>query len=454
MPNTWIRKINESNSRLHKEDVIRQALEAATLGAKDADAFLGLAWHAYNPYETFHIKKVPTTKNYTNKSNDIQDFINFLDRLKNRDVTGNAALSELERVSMNYDSDLWNEILRPTLLKDLRIGATVKTFNKIVKGTKYQIPVFECQLATDSAKHEKKLQGRKIIEPKLDGIRALALVDKHFVDKTKVVIYSRSGKVLENFGHIEEQLSECLKLWYSGTPWQDNRIDKFIFDGEIVSDNFQALMKQARRKSDIDTTKSVFNIFDVIPLAYFNKGKWSMTQEKRTYDWLGSLRNRVNANCQSLHIIDPFVVDLDTAEGHNQMHRYATDMVKMGYEGIMIKDVDAPYECKRSTSWLKWKPTITLDLTLVGMEEGTGRNKGRLGALVCEGVDDGKQICVSVGSGLSDENRDDFWARQNELKGYIVEVKADAITQNQDGTYSLRFPRFEGFRGFEPGEKI
>jgi DNA ligase-1 len=59
-----------------------------------------------------------------------------------------------------------------------------------------------------------------------------------------------------------------------------------------------------------------------------------------------------------------------------------------------------------------------------------------------------------VGSGFSDDNRIDYWSARDRLAGNIVEVRADAITQNQDGTYSLRFPRFKGFRGFEVGEKI
>jgi DNA ligase-1 len=50
--------------------------------------------------------------------------------------------------------------------------------------------------------------------------------------------------------------------------------------------------------------------------------------------------------------------------------------------------------------------------------------------------------------------RECFWEAQEDLIGKIVEVRADAITQNQDGTYSLRFPRFKGFRGFEVGEKL
>jgi DNA ligase-1 len=103
---------------------------------------------------------------------------------------------------------------------------------------------------------------------------------------------------------------------------------------------------------------------------------------------------------------------------------------------------------------MKWKPTITVDLNITGTEEGTGRNKGRLGALICEGVDNGRDIRVNVGSGLRDSDRDEFWSLRTDLPGRIVEVEADAVTQNQDGTYSLRFPRFVRFRGWEPGEKV
>jgi DNA ligase-1 len=120
----------------------------------------------------------------------------------------------------------------------------------------------------------------------------------------------------------------------------------------------------------------------------------------------------------------------------------------------MIKDPKAPYETKRTVSWLKLKPFIEVSLTVVAVEEGTGRNVGKLGALVCEGVDDGKRIRVNVGSGFTDSDRDVFWLDRETIIGQIVEVRADAITQNQDGSYSLRFPRFLHFRGFDRGEKI
>jgi DNA ligase-1 len=118
----------------------------------------------------------------------------------------------------------------------------------------------------------------------------------------------------------------------------------------------------------------------------------------------------------------------------------------------MIKDPQAIYECKRTASWLKLKPWIEVSLTVVETEEGTGKNVGRMGALVCEGLDDGRHIRVNVGSGFTDQQREDFWNCRAD--GYVVEVRADAVTQNQDGSYSLRFPRFLRFRGFDRGEKL
>ena len=147
-------------------------------------------------------------------------------------------------------------------------------------------------------------------------------------------------------------------------------------------------------------------------------------------------------------------MDLDTAEGHDIMRRFAEAAVTEGYEGIMIKSLDAPYECKRSDFWMKWKPTISVDLNIVGFEEGTGRNAGRLGAFICEGDDNGRRIRVNVGSGFSDSDRDQYWSRRDLLLDHLVEVQADAVTQNQDGTYSLRFPRFLRFRDFEAGAKV
>jgi DNA ligase-1 len=153
-------------------------------------------------------------------------------------------------------------------------------------------------------------------------------------------------------------------------------------------------------------------------------------------------------------VVGQELVDLNSFVGQARFKQINQDAVDGGYEGIMIKDPEAVYECKRSVAWLKLKPFIEVSLEVVDVEEGTGRNTGRLGALVCSGEDDGRRIAVNCGSGFSDDDRRIFWDNRSQLVGQVVEVRADAVTQNQDGTYSLRFPRFLRFRGFDPGEKI
>ena len=149
-------------------------------------------------------------------------------------------------------------------------------------------------------------------------------------------------------------------------------------------------------------------------------------------------------------------VACDLTEDRDRFLDYNKLCVDRGYEGIMVKPVAGAYECRRSTLWLKVKPFIEVSLTVVATEEGTGRNAGKLGALIVEGTDMGKFIRTNVGSGLTDSDRESYWRDRDKLIGQVIEVRADAITQNQDVTdeYSLRFPRFLRFRGFEPGEKL
>jgi DNA ligase-1 len=437
----WIRDLESSDSRLHKEKVIEKALMAAKLGSANAQSFLFNCYEAYNPFHVFGVRQVAETEGLTNRANPWPRFWGLLEALRTRSVTGNAAREAIEEISQEFDSDEWNMVCRRVIIKDLRCGISEKTINKVVGKTEWRIPVFTCQLATDSNDHQSKMKGVKRIECKLDGVRVLALCSKNTVS-----LFSRNGKQFENFPDIEEQIARVkgrISLETKGP---------FVLDGEIVGESFQALMKQAHRKGNARTKDMTYYIFDVIPLADFERGFWNAQQHKRTL--MLSINQEHIESEPNLRVMPGMDVDLGTAEGQDIMRRFATDAVADGFEGIMIKDVGAPYECKRTTFWLKWKPVITVDLNIVGFEEGTGRNAGRLGAIICEGNDADRNIRVNVGSGLTDADRVEYWTARDTLLGQVVEVAADAVTQNQDGTYSLRFPRFVRFRGFEAGEKI
>jgi DNA ligase-1 len=212
-------------------------------------------------------------------------------------------------------------------------------------------------------------------------------------------------------------------------------------------------MKQARRKRDVNTSDAVLHLFDIISLDEFKAGVSHTPLSQRRQN-LVNFFNFAEKFIPHVEILGQELVDMDTDAGKKRFRKINSDAIAAGYEGIMMKNLDSQYECKRTDSWMKMKPFIEVSLNIVECEEGTGKNLGKLGAFVCEGVDDGKRIRVNVGSGFSDDERDDYWKNRDSLLGNVVEVRADAVTQNQDGNYSLRFPRFKTFRGFEPGEKI
>jgi DNA ligase-1 len=425
-----IRSLEDHSSRLNKEAIIEAQLD-------NKELFEGFEL-ALSPYITFGVKKVPSFSGPDGQGLPWDAFKELCELLRTRQLTGDDARTAIELALGASTKSQWNDWYRRILIKDLRCGVSEKTVNKIKKNA---VPVFECMLAHDGANHEKKINGTRLIEPKLDGVRCLTIVD--YEAKT-VIQYTRNGKVLENFSHIADGLLANIELLRAS----------YVIDGEVVSSSFQTLMKQVHRKDDVKASDARLMAFDIIPLSEFKKGKSTMGQKHRSA-LLRSFKKAFDL-CGNIDIIPQIEIDLDSYVGELQFKEFNKQAINDGFEGIMIKMPDASYECKRSTSWLKQKPFIEVSLTVIGVEEGTGKNEGRMGAIICEGEDDGKNIRVNVGSGFTDDQRTEFWMGKDDLVGQIVEIRADAATLSQDSTetWSLRFPRFLRFRGFKTGEKI
>ena len=435
-PQEIIKHLEADNSKLAKQAILLEAMQ------EGLDEFFEGITMALDPLITFGVKKVPERSDVlTGQGLDWITFKSLAFQLINRELTGHAARDAIELAMSVATTEQWNMFYRRILIKDLRCGMSEKTVNKVAKEfPQYAIPIFGCQLAHDSANHEKKMTGVKQIEVKLDGVRVLAVCRAG-----KVELFSRNGRQFHNFPHIVAEIEAVLAA--KPAPYD------CVLDGEVMSADFQDLMKQLQRKDGKKATDAVLHLFDFIPLADFLKGTWDTPQTTRSNlvkYWVLE-HESVLQHVQACAWED---VNLDSEEGEARFVELNKAAVDGGYEGVMIKDVDAPYNCKRSHAWLKAKPFIEVTLEVVDVEEGTGRNEGRLGAVVCEGIDSGKNISVNVGSGFTDVHRVDYWNSRDALIGHLVEVRADAITQNQDGTYSLRFPRFKTFRGFEIGEKI
>ena len=422
-----VAELEADNSRLAKEAIIkREAL------AGNAELFRGFR-AAYDAMVTFGVKKVEE-KSGDGKGLNPDTFWSTADRLANRSLTGNDAQVAINHMRMNAQESEWNLWYRRILIKDMRCGTSETTINKVAGkiNEAYNIPVFSCQLAHDGANHESKVAGRKFIEVKLDGVRVITIV----YPSGAVSMFSRNGKELVNFPHIAKQISKHAIFFQ----------EPVVLDGEVMSSSFQDLMKQVHRKSDVAAYDAVLNLFDILTLKDFQAGLSPRTQIERS-TWLKQWYTPLADHMPNVDIVGQVLLDLDTAKGAQEFSAINASAIAGGYEGLLIKDPEAPYECKRSVAWLKKKPVISVDLTVVELEEGTGKNAGILGALVCEGVDQDRFIRVNVGSGLTDKQRQEMWQDKKAVIGQTVEILADVITKSQDSdVYSLRFPRFMRFR--------
>jgi len=421
-----IKELESDNSRLFKEDIIEKHLN-------DKNFQQGLEM-CLDPLVTFGVKQVPES-NKDGEGLEWNSFKKAANLLIERERTGHAARDLIIELVNLAKRDQWNDWYRRILIKDLRCGVSEKTVNNVSKrmSLEFKVPVFSCMLAHDGAKHPKKIKGNCLVEYKYDGVRVIAIVKN-----SKATLYSRNGKIFHNFPHIESALS---KAKYNNT----------VFDGEVMSDDFQALMKQVYRKSGAKTDDAYLALFDILPLKEFNKGKSKLNSLARKEE----LNNLSNTFEDVIKLVDYEIINFDNESGQKKFSDMNKEALDKGFEGLMIKPNDNFYECKRSHAWLKIKPFIEVTLKIVDIQEGTGKHEGKLGAFHVEGDDDGKFFSLSVGSGLTDDDREKFWAAKDKLIGRLVEIRADAVTQSIEGEhFSLRFPRFKNFRGFKEDEKI
>jgi len=223
----------------------------------------------------------------------------------------------------------------------------------------------------------------------------------------------------------------------------------YVYDGELLLTNPPANATTAEiyrltvkiTNSD-DIKRGVdFNVFDRVLLADFVDGISHVGARERKAALTAEL-NKLGLT----HIRDVGVVydggDVSVIAG--LLDQYTAN----GEEGLMINPADSPYECKRTKNLLKVKKFQTADVRVISVEEGSGANRGKLGAVhVIFLGPDGREHTCKVGSGFSKEHREHYWKNQHEIIGKIIEIGYFELSKNQrDDEYSLRFPTFKDIR--------
>lgn len=402
-----------TNSRLEKEAILKAEISNLTLRR--------VLFLALDPYTQFYIRRIMPYKPCIRSTHlTLDQALDELDKLSTRTLTGNAGIQHLHWILESLDVDD-AKVIERVIEKDLRCGVSEATVNKIWPNL---IPTYPVMLASgfdDKIMH--KMTYPAYVQLKLDGMRFNAIVENGKVD-----FRSRNGKSIDLLGNLEKEF-----LALAGEL-------PVVFDGElIVRERSGSIMNRQKGNGilnkavkgtisakEADMVEAV--IWDLILLQDFKQGESKFPYETR-FEMLQNLD------------MPPRVSLIENIEvaSEDEAHHLFEEYFSKGEEGIILKDITKGWEDKRVKHQVKFKGELECDLLCVDWQEGTGKNVGRLGALVLESSD--KLVKVNVGSGFTDEQRDKY--TKDNTVGKVVAVKYNAkIQDKKTGDFSLFLPVF------------
>jgi len=407
-------ELANTSSRLEKEAILKKHHANETLKR--------VLFLALDPYTQFYIRKIPGyTPNFTERfAMPLSSALESLDKIINRDVTGNAAIQHLKNILESVLADD-AKVIERIIEKDLKCGVSEATVNKIWPNL---IPTYPVMLASGfDEKIMNKMTYPAYVQLKLDGMRFNAIVKNNKVD-----FRSRNGKSIDLLGNLEQEFLTMA----SGQA--------VVFDGElIVRERSGTIMNRQKGNgilnkavkgtiSDKEANMVEAVIWDIIPLEHFKLGESNLSYESR-FEILQNLEMPERVS---------LIENIEVAS-EDEAHHLFEEYFSKGEEGIILKDITKGWEDKRVKHQVKFKGELECDLLCVDWQEGTGKNVGKLGALVLESSD--KLVKVNVGSGFTDEQRDKY--TMNNTVGKIVAVKYNAkIQDKKTGEFSLFLPVF------------
>ena len=428
-------RIGSTTSRKEKEEIIASF--------HDNNTILEAFYFLFNPFihtgiSRTKIKKTINVQKDTTLTTPKQVFDYLEDYDTGRDVDIKNVQEYIESAVDKTDDGIDRDeqrFLNSLFTKTLKIGVTASTVNKAL-GYKF-IPEFKVQLSHSFDKYKNSIPDEFTVTEKLDGHRTLCVVD----DMGFVDFFTRKGNDVLRLTQIEDSV----KNWVGKTNILGRATfnSGVVLDGEIIvqkgetDDLFNETSKIIRKNGE--KTGLVFHVFDIIPRETFLSNDMSKplpySERRKTLDSLFSIAD----DQEWLKLVPALYSGSDT----EQIEKIAHDLIEEGKEGAMVNDNSANYQFGRTKSLLKVKEFHSADLVVTGYFEGQGKYEGTLGGLIVDY--NGNE--VKVGSGFTDEQRDEYWAKRNEMINRIVQIDffSESTNQNND-EISLRFPTIKGIR--------
>ncbi len=418
--NEFVKEISSSNSRKFKQGVLEKY--------KDDPVIQRYLKIAFDPYTVYGISTKKLTTKVRSASNYIPNTKSVFELFDYLAVHNTGTFNEILECQNALDAVAAHDqeaaiLLSLLICKDLSIGCDAKTINSIIPGL---IPTFDVQLAQKYFEKPERLEGKYFaITTKIDGGRIIAIKENG-----QVSFYTRAGQLYEGLVDLEREM-------------QENMPDGTVLDGEITIFEDRGIPSKEAYKRAMKITRSdgekhglKMKCFDAMHID-----EWKA--QKSTHDYLErrALLNTLVARKALIYF--EVLPELYRGTDTSKVLEFLDEAIANQEEGVMINICNAPYEFGRTWSLMKVKKMNTLDLEIVGYEEGSGRLAGTLGAIHVR-YKDGN--IVKVGSGFSDELRALIWLEPSDFVGKICEIQYFEETTNADGGKSLRFPVFKDFR--------
>lgn len=333
------------------------------------------------------------------------------------------AVDQLQDAGEQRDS--YVNLFMDIISKRYKLGIGAKSVNEVIPDF---IDVFDVMLAKswNKDKYGKQLKEHgATLTIKLDGIRGVVI--KRSDDD--IVANTREGNIIKG-------LSELLEK-YKGLPngVYDGELICKPFDGEKTEDLFRRTTSTVN--SDDEVTNVQHIVFEYITIEEWDNQKCNLLYLDRL-DRLKSLFNNYEIN-SLIRLISIIKVTHSVDEIDELLDIY-TDQ---GFEGIMINLHNKKYKWNRSDSLLKAKLFDSADLLVLDVLEGDHKYIGSTGALLLQWRDG---YTIEVGTGLTDEDRTNFYNNKESIIGKIVEIEYQKESQDKNGNLSVRFPSFKGVR--------
>jgi hypothetical protein len=378
---------------------------------------------ALDPFTQFYQRKIPKyTPNTTSHAASLQSMLPSLGDLSKRIVTGNAAIDRLTSI-LEVVGEEDAKVIERIIQKDLKCGVQASTANNVWSGLIHEYPVMLC--SPFEQKLVDKVKYPAYVQLKMDGMRFNAIVRDG-----KVEFRSRNGKEIQLLGNLEKEFAALA-----------GGVD-CVFDGELMvmhPDDYQFMDRQTgngilnkANKGTISAKEASWvhaTVWDVIPYVQFVDGYCGAPYSQR-YASLKTLVEKQGSKDKKIWLVSTNVVNTFD-EAQTIFESYLAD----GLEGIILKDGSGVWEDKRAKHQIKFKGEMECDLKIVGIQAGTGKYEGMLGAILCESADG--VVKVSVGSGFTDEQRKNLGA---EIIDKIAAIKYNMRIKNKAGEESLFLP--------------